>query len=176
MSWMGEEFHAHLDRCERCSAQPFNLCAVGAALLQRSASAGAEHVSQRPELDVTFVGCRVVVLDHAEVTHPSPLSAPVFMIEPLGPCDGLLVTSVRVGTSDDLLAVPEVPAAVFEEPPPVVLCFPRMDPGVALRLEFANRASEPACFLIWLGSQEGISLKHERRELERAKRRARAEP
>ena len=27
-------FHAHLDRCERCRTQPFNLCAIGAELLR----------------------------------------------------------------------------------------------------------------------------------------------
>lgn len=31
-------FHAHLDKCERCRKEPFNLCAVGAALLRSAAA------------------------------------------------------------------------------------------------------------------------------------------
>jgi len=33
-----EQFHQHLDRCARCAQQPFNLCPVGALLLQRGAA------------------------------------------------------------------------------------------------------------------------------------------
>lgn len=31
--WNGDMFHAHLDICERCSNEPFNLCPTGARLL-----------------------------------------------------------------------------------------------------------------------------------------------
>lgn len=38
MSWMGsDEFHQHVDGCERCASQPFNLCDVGALLLRATA-------------------------------------------------------------------------------------------------------------------------------------------
>lgn len=30
-------FHEHLDECERCRTQPFNLCPFGAKALQREA-------------------------------------------------------------------------------------------------------------------------------------------
>jgi len=32
-----EEFHAHLDVCEQCEKHPFDLCRVGAALVQKAA-------------------------------------------------------------------------------------------------------------------------------------------
>jgi hypothetical protein len=133
---------------------------------------GFEHVSERVDLGVSFIGCRVEVLDHAEMMHPAALPSPVFMIEPLGPCDGLLVTSVRVGNGDNLLAVVEVPAALFEEPPAAVLNFPPLHAGVQLRLEFANRAKEPASFLVWLGSQQGINAKWQRLQDGRVARKA----
>jgi hypothetical protein len=34
-----DAFHAHLDQCERCRTRPFDLCASGAALLQKAATA-----------------------------------------------------------------------------------------------------------------------------------------
>lgn len=33
---VADEFHGHLDVCKRCADQPFNLCPVGAQLLQRA--------------------------------------------------------------------------------------------------------------------------------------------
>jgi len=33
------KFHHHLDTCERCRLQPFNLCAIGAQLLREAATA-----------------------------------------------------------------------------------------------------------------------------------------
>lgn len=30
-----EDFHAHLDECERCRSQPFNLCPEGELVLKR---------------------------------------------------------------------------------------------------------------------------------------------
>ena len=36
-----DDFHAHLDVCKRCADEPFNLCPVGANLLQRAAEATA---------------------------------------------------------------------------------------------------------------------------------------
>ena len=30
---MRDKFHAHLDECERCRNQPFNLCPTGAAIM-----------------------------------------------------------------------------------------------------------------------------------------------
>jgi len=33
-------YHIHLDTCERCSSRPFDLCAVGARLLEDEARAG----------------------------------------------------------------------------------------------------------------------------------------
>lgn len=32
----GAAFHAHLDECERCENQPFNMCPEGARLLQEA--------------------------------------------------------------------------------------------------------------------------------------------
>lgn len=129
---------------------------------------GAEHVTASPALCVTFVGCRVEVLDHASLMHPATLRPPVFLIEPLGPCDQLLITSIRVGHGDNELAVIEVPAALFEMPTPQVLLMTPLQPGVAFRLEFANRAKEPAPFLVWLGSYEGIRAKWERLQAQKA--------
>ena len=34
---MDNDFHKHLDQCERCRNQPFNLCAEGAEKLKRAA-------------------------------------------------------------------------------------------------------------------------------------------
>ena len=31
-----KEFHAHLDVCERCERQPFNLCPIGARLINEA--------------------------------------------------------------------------------------------------------------------------------------------
>lgn len=36
-------FHAHLDECERCRNQPFNLCPVGALKLEAAARDDDEH-------------------------------------------------------------------------------------------------------------------------------------
>jgi hypothetical protein len=33
-----QEFHAHLDVCARCAPHPFNLCPIGAQLLQEAAT------------------------------------------------------------------------------------------------------------------------------------------
>ena len=33
---VGDDFHAHLDVCERCRKNPFNLCAKGAELLMKA--------------------------------------------------------------------------------------------------------------------------------------------
>lgn len=33
-----DSFHAHLDTCPQCEKHPFDLCAIGAALIQRAAS------------------------------------------------------------------------------------------------------------------------------------------
>lgn len=33
-----DDFHQHLDECQRCREQPFNLCQVGRAALQRTQS------------------------------------------------------------------------------------------------------------------------------------------
>lgn len=33
-----DAFHAHLDACERCAKQPFNLCTIGATLLKEAAT------------------------------------------------------------------------------------------------------------------------------------------
>jgi len=32
-----QDFHAHLDRCDHCARHPFDLCAIGAALLMATA-------------------------------------------------------------------------------------------------------------------------------------------
>lgn len=32
-----QQFHAYLDRCDRCRQQPFNLCPQGASLLEDAA-------------------------------------------------------------------------------------------------------------------------------------------
>ena len=31
-----EEFHKHLDSCQQCAANPFNLCQIGAKLLTQT--------------------------------------------------------------------------------------------------------------------------------------------
>jgi hypothetical protein len=33
-----DDFHSHLDKCERCAKQPFNLCPVGSRLLNAAAA------------------------------------------------------------------------------------------------------------------------------------------
>ena len=41
-------FHAHLDACERCRTQPFNLCRFGNSLLRLSgAELVAEHLQDK---------------------------------------------------------------------------------------------------------------------------------
>lgn len=35
----GETFHGHLDKCPQCERNPFGLCPIGAALLEREAKA-----------------------------------------------------------------------------------------------------------------------------------------
>jgi hypothetical protein len=41
------EFEAHLDACEQCRTQPFNLCPIGAPILQRAATEAANTRSPR---------------------------------------------------------------------------------------------------------------------------------
>ena len=36
-------FHAHLDVCQRCANEPFNLCAIGAAALRETVRAGSDR-------------------------------------------------------------------------------------------------------------------------------------
>jgi len=38
------EFYVHLDTCKRCADEPFNLCAVGASLLEKEARKLADTV------------------------------------------------------------------------------------------------------------------------------------
>lgn len=33
----GETFHGHLDKCSQCERNPFALCPIGAALIEREA-------------------------------------------------------------------------------------------------------------------------------------------
>ena len=33
-----KEYHAHLDKCKQCNNEPFNLCLVGAAIMNRLVS------------------------------------------------------------------------------------------------------------------------------------------
>lgn len=35
---MKNEFHDHLDKCERCRNEPFNLCREGSLLLKQTAT------------------------------------------------------------------------------------------------------------------------------------------
>lgn len=130
--------------------------------MSRDQQTGSDYVSGRADLGVVFYGCRVEVLNTLRLTYPAALPRPVFLIETLGPCDGLLVTSLRIGHSENQLAVIEVPAAVFEQPPRCVIDLPPLLPGNQLILEFANRSKEPASFLVWLGTHEGIAAKYER--------------
>lgn len=43
-------FHAHLDACERCRTKPFDLCAVGARLLEAEGSKVADACSNVPKV------------------------------------------------------------------------------------------------------------------------------
>ena len=48
--WTPADFHAHLDKCDRCREQPFNLCMMGAVLLRLaavSAGGGTEDTNDR---------------------------------------------------------------------------------------------------------------------------------
>jgi hypothetical protein len=125
---------------------------------------------------VTFVGCRVAKSDLfyvARIRFPAFLRGPVFLIETLSPCGELFVNAVRIGNGENLLAAAAVPAAVFEQPPIVPLTLPAMGPDVELSMQFRNDADEPACFLLWLGSEMGIRVKYQQlvaaRELARFK-------
>ena len=109
---------------------------------------------------VVFVGCRVVRLDTARLRYPAPLAHPAFLIEPLESCDELLLTCIRMGNGENQLAVAEVRTALFEQPTPAPLALPGLMPGVELVMEFANRGPSPASFVVWLGTQAGIRLKH----------------
>lgn len=40
------QFEAHLDACERCRTQPFNLCEIGAPILQRAATEAADALTK----------------------------------------------------------------------------------------------------------------------------------
>lgn len=123
---------------------------------------------------LSFVGCRVDKSDLyvARISYPAPLQFPVFLIEALGPCDGLLVNAVRVGNSENLLAVDTVPAALFEQPPIVPLIFPSLTPDVQLVVQFQNEADEPALFVLWLGSEMAIRLKFQQLLAQKAAKRS----
>jgi hypothetical protein len=43
-------FHAHLDRCERCRTQPFNLCIRGLALLVTAGRVAGRHETGKDQL------------------------------------------------------------------------------------------------------------------------------
>ncbi len=45
---MSNPYHEHLDVCPRCAREPFNLCAVGAAALQREAFGDGAMVPREP--------------------------------------------------------------------------------------------------------------------------------
>ncbi len=155
MTWLGsEKFHEHVDGCERCRTKPFDLCELGGQLLL--ATGGEERETRA----VVFRGCRVVEFETLRIYHPQPLPRPALLLEPLGHGpDGLLLTSLVIG-GEEQLAVPELPAALFELPAPLTLA--GLSAGAEMVLKFANRASEPASFVMWLGSSAGIAAKFER--------------
>ncbi len=49
-------FHVHLDRCQRCREQPFNLCPVGAQLLGAAVAAPPKPGGLEEELGKTTCG------------------------------------------------------------------------------------------------------------------------
>lgn len=102
---------------------------------------------------VTFKGGRVERLGSVRMRHPVRLEPPHFLIQVLEGCDGLLLTALHVGNGENQLAVPSVPAALFEQP------LPALTPDTELVFEFANAGDAPASFVVWLGSREAVRLK-----------------
>jgi hypothetical protein len=56
----GNAFHDHLDVCAQCRNNPFGLCAVGAATLERAAIGIDYGHGQDESVETTFQGGRVV--------------------------------------------------------------------------------------------------------------------
>jgi len=82
-----------------------------------------------------------------------------FWLETLGPCDGLLLTSIEIDREEQL-AVDHAPAAMLETLEAIDhIVLPSVTPHSRVVVRFVNHADVPAHFRIWFGSQAQLRLK-----------------
>ncbi len=62
------EFHVHLDVCEQCANHPFELCSVGAQLLELAAAERFELVETSPEMSPELAAELLAAMDKAKGT------------------------------------------------------------------------------------------------------------
>jgi hypothetical protein len=67
------DFHAHLDGCERCRTQPFDLCADGARLISAAVVDAADHVCEHgTAMDVHCCNCHSGFIFDRDHECPDP--------------------------------------------------------------------------------------------------------
>jgi hypothetical protein len=70
---MAGTFHDHLNECQRCRTQPFNLCADGARLLSEAAVDAADHVCEHgTAMDVHCCNCHSGFIFDRDHECPDP--------------------------------------------------------------------------------------------------------
>lgn len=60
------DFHAHLDVCKQCANHPFELCKVGAELLELAASGRFEIDEASPAMPAELAAELLAALDKAD--------------------------------------------------------------------------------------------------------------